>query len=197
MWSEMFLPDYHLFVLSSPSGGGKTTIIKRILALRPQIKYSISATTRPRSETERDGTAYFFLTPSRFQEMIEKGELIEYEEVHNNYYGTPKSFVEQAITENRPLIFDLDVKGGLHLKKIFPRAVLIFIMPPSLEELKERLKNRHRESPEAIKFRLQRVDSEIKAGAKYDHIVINDNLEEAVQEVLEIIDREMSLVISQ
>ncbi|NQS98831.1 MAG: guanylate kinase [candidate division Zixibacteria bacterium] len=179
---------YHLFVISSPSGGGKTTIIKRVIQRRPDIQYSISTTTRPIGDGEKDGSAYYFVTYEEFQEMIKNGRLIEYEKVHGHFYGTPKEPIENAVVSGAAMIFDLDVKGGLHMKELFPGAILIFLMPPSLEVLKRRLFNRKRESYNDIDYRLKNAADEMKAAEKYDYRVLNDDLDKAVDDVLAIID---------
>jgi guanylate kinase len=177
-----------LIVLSSPSGGGKTTIINRILKLRPEIVYSVSATTRPPREGETDGKSYHFFSRADFKRKIKKGEFIEYEKVHQDYYGTLKAPVQDALNQNKSVIFDLDVHGAMSMKKIFPQTILIFILPPSIEVLKQRLLVRKSEGAEEIKLRMKRMEMELKFAPKYDYQIINDNLERAVDEILNIID---------
>jgi guanylate kinase len=180
---------YHLFVISAPSGGGKTTVINQIIALYPDIKYSVSITTRPPSPQEKNGKAYFFVSTDDFKSLNAKGLLLEFEEVHGNFYGTPKEPVEEVVANAGSMIFALDVKGGYHLKQLYPRTTLIFLLPPSMKILRQRLKMRGRETTESIKFRLQRAKREIAASLKYDYRVVNDDLTSTVQEVSEIIER--------
>lgn len=179
----------HLFVISSPSGGGKSTIIKQILELRPDIEYSISATSRSPREGEIDGKSYHFLSVDKFKDMISKGEFIEYEKVHENYYGTPKKQIDGAIKRSGDLLLDLDVYGANRLKKIYPQAVLIFLMPLSIEILRQRLIDRKSESLEEIERRLERGRHEVEMSKNYDYHVLNDDLDKAVDGVVKIIDK--------
>ncbi|MBC8204571.1 guanylate kinase [bacterium] len=183
---------FRMFVFASPSGGGKSTIIRRILQARPQLKFSISACTRPRKPGEVDGVDYLFLSRSQFDEMIEKGEFIEFEEVHGELYGTPKSQITQAEAEGWSVIFDLDVKGALKLKSLYPSAVLIFIDVPSIEVLRRRLLNRGRENEAEIEKRITRFRMEMESADKFDFRIVNDNLEKAVSEILRIIDSKIN-----
>lgn len=178
-----------LIVISAPSGAGKTTITKRLLAQRPNsVIFSISATTREKREGERDGVDYFFLTREKFEELIAKKGLIEHEEVFGNFYGTPKDQVEQAINLGKRMLFDIDVKGGLSIKRLYPEeSLLIFIDVPSREALRERLVNRGTDSPEVIERRLKRAAMEREMAKDYHHIVINDDLDTAVQQVRSLI----------
>lgn len=179
-----------LYVIAAPSGAGKTTIVNEIIKLNPEISFSVSATTRKKRAGEIDGKDYFFFTKDEFREKIDKNELVEYEIIFNeDYYGTLKSFVEENIKNNRNVIFDVDVKGALAIKKIYKESSkLIFIMPPDVETLKTRLKKRATESPEQINERIKRVDLEIGKANHFDYIVVNDNLEKAVAEVNNIIN---------
>jgi len=178
-----------LIVISAPSGAGKTTITKRILEKhQDKLTFSISATTRKMRDGERDGIDYYFLTKEDFQERIAKGDFIEYEQIFDNYYGTLKSEIERAKNQGKSLIFDIDVKGGLSIRKKFSSdSLLIFLVPPSLEVLRERLEKRGTESEEIIQKRLGRVDMEMKmaeeqftSGATYDVFIVNDNLDVAI-----------------
>ncbi|MEO8446057.1 MAG: guanylate kinase [bacterium] len=179
-----------LFVIAAPSGTGKTTIVKNILKDNPSFIFSISATTRIRRKNEKDGSDYFFFSKDEFEKKISNNELVEYEIVFNGeYYGTLKSFVDENLSNNMNVIFDIDVNGALNIKKIYGiNAVLIFIKPPDIETLKERLKKRATESPEQINERIKRVDLEIGKANEFDYIVVNDNLEKAVSEVQTIIN---------
>ncbi len=175
-------------VVSAPSGAGKTTIVKAILRRFPKIAFSVSATTRPRRDGEADGRDYYFLSRSEFERRIKNGELIEYEEIYSNYYGTLKNEVEKTLAAGRSIVFDVDVNGGLSIKKAFPGALLIFVKPPSVEVLRNRLKQRGSESPEQIERRMKRVPMELEKGEQYDYIIVNDELERALSEVFEIIE---------
>jgi len=177
-----------LFVISAPSGGGKSTIIREVLKIRPLIRFSVSATTRRPKNGEVEGREYHFLSQENFLRMVESGGLVEYEKVHENYYGTPQAPLEEALAVGESVILDLDVKGGFHLKSLYPQTALIFLTPPSLEVLRERIYARQREKPEEIEFRLKRIAMEIKAAEKFDFIVVNDDLDRTVMQVVSIID---------
>ncbi|HMS33898.1 MAG TPA: guanylate kinase [Ignavibacteria bacterium] len=179
-----------LFVIAAPSGAGKTTIVKEILRNNPDLVFSVSATTRYRRENEIHGKDYFFFSKDEFRKMIEDNELVEYETLFNgDYYGTLRSFVNDNLDNSRSVIFDIDVNGALNIKKKYgEKARLIFIMPPDIETLKERLKKRATESPEQIAERIKRVDLEIGKKDDFDYIVVNQNLEKAITDVQNIID---------
>ena len=176
-----------IIAFSSPSGGGKTTIIKTILKAHKNTRLSISATTRLPRHNEKNGVDYYFLSNNEFNGKIENGDFLEYEKVHGNLYGTLKAEIDKAIIQNLSLIFDVDVKGALNIKKEYPHAILIFIKPPSIEELEKRLKGRETESHETISKRLTRMELEFNAGKNFDYTVINDELQKAILEVEEII----------
>jgi len=196
MWNRQNENQSAIFVLSSPSGGGKNTIINRIRALRPVIEYSVSVTTRPKGNGEIDGNHYHFVSKEQFEEMIIDGELVEYEQVHSYYYGTPRRLIDDVISRGGAIALDLDVNGALHMKELYPFATLIFLMPPSIEVLRERLLKRRRESPVKIEARLQAAQAEIAAASQFDYRVLNDDLETAVKEVLAIVDRQLNLCIN-
>jgi guanylate kinase len=178
-----------LVVISAPSGAGKTTITKRILARHPgELIFSVSATTRTIRKGEQDGRDYFFLTREKFEELIADKGLIEYEEIFGNYYGTPREQIDQAIHMGKRMLFDIDVKGGLSIKKLYPDdSILIFIAPPDRETLKKRLEGRGTDAPDVIERRLDRADMETKMAESYDHLVVNDDLDKAVAEVEKLI----------
>ncbi len=178
-----------LIVISAPSGAGKTTITKRILDSHPNdLTFSISATTRPMRQGERDGIDYYFLTKDEFLQKIKDNELIEYEEIFGNYYGTPVSEIERAQSQNKRLLFDIDVKGGISIRSRFPDdSLLIFIAPPSLEVLRERLNKRGTETEEVIERRLARAKMEMEMAKIYDFQVVNEDLEKAISDVRQII----------
>jgi guanylate kinase len=181
------MPAAKLIVISAPSGCGKTTIVQELLRRHPEFLFSISATTRSKRVNEIDGRDYFFLAKKDFEQKIARGELVEWEQIYGDYYGTLKSQVEQALRGNRPMLFDVDVKGAITIKKKYPEAVLIFVKPPSLEVLKERLMKRKTENQETLHKRLERVPMELEQEKFFDHSVVNDDLEVAVREVETIV----------
>jgi guanylate kinase len=177
-----------LIVIAAPSGCGKTTIAKAILTKYPEMCFSVSATTRPMRSGETDGKDYFFLTKVEFEERIRTGDLVEWEEIYSNYYGTLKSEINRALEQGHVMLFDVDVKGALSIRRHFPDdSVLIFIKPPSFEILKKRLENRNTENPETLKRRLDRVPMEMEQGKQFDYQVVNDDLQKAINEVDEIV----------
>jgi guanylate kinase len=181
-----------LFVMSAASGAGKTTLKDLVIKDFPDIKYSISATTRKPREGEIDGVHYFFKTKEEFEQMIKDDGLIEYNLVHGNYYGTPKSFVEKTLAEGNRVLFDLDVFGKVNFDKVYPDATGIFIMPPSDEELERRLRGRGTDSEEVIQLRLANAKKEIefaKTKGKYEYTIINDDLQKAADELRAILSQ--------
>lgn len=190
------LDDGLLVVLSSPSGGGKTTVIKRIIAENPeQFVYSVSMTTRTKRTGEVEGKDYLFVTPAEFQRHIDAGDLIEYERVHDWYYGTPKSALEAQLKDGKNILLDLDVFGAVELKRLFGnRALLIFLEPPDEKLLLERLKSRSTESAEQIERRLQRLPKEMAMASQFDAVIVNDKLEDTIKRVVELIhEKRMTL----
>ncbi len=182
-----------LFVISAPSGGGKTTIVKAILGRHPDFLFSVSATTRPKRSGEVDGKDYFFLPRSEFERLIGRGELVEHETIYDNYYGTLKREVDRALDAGRSMLFDIDVRGGLSIKRVYgPRAVLVFIEPPSLAVLEERLRNRHTEDAVSFRKRMERVALELGTGKQFDYRVVNDTLDRAIEEVDTIIHKHLA-----
>jgi guanylate kinase len=177
-----------LFVISGPSGCGKTTIAQEILHRHPAFFFSVSATTRLRRASEVDGKDYFFLTREEFEEKIRQDELAEWEQIYGDYYGSLKSEIEHAFLSATSMIFDIDVKGALSIKKKYTMdSELIFIKPPSLEHLMERLKNRKTETAETFAKRMERASMEIDLAEKFDYTIINDQLEHAINAVDEIV----------
>ena len=182
-------PRGMLLVVSAPSGAGKTTIVKEVLRQYPSFGFSVSATTRQKRQGEVDGKDYFFISRGEFERRIADGELVEFEEIYSNYYGTLKSEVEKALSNGNNIIFDVDVNGGLSIKAKFPEAVLIFVKPPSLEILRKRLEGRGSETAEQIDRRMARVQMELEKGEQFDYIIINDVLKRAVNEIFDIINK--------
>lgn len=180
-----------LIVVSAPSGAGKTTIAREMLRHFPALRFSISATTRPRRAGEEEGRDYYFLTQEEFERRVAAGLFVEWEEMFGHLYGTPASEIERARHDSAHLLFDVDVKGGLSIKRRFPEALLIFVRPPSLEILYDRLRNRHTEDEEAIAIRMKRVPMELALGDEFDHQVVNDNLARAIREVQTIVDHHL------
>lgn len=178
-----------LIVFSAPSGCGKSTIISELRNRGVSFGFSISATSRKPRGAEQNGVEYYFLTPEQFRTKIAAGEFVEYEEVYTDqFYGTLKSEVERLLAEGTNVLFDIDVKGALNIKKFYgDKAVLIFIMPPSIEELSRRLHGRGTETEELIQKRLARAEYELSFAPQFDFQVINDRLEDAVTQVYDII----------
>ena len=177
-----------LFVVSGPSGVGKGTVVKRLLC-RKRFALSVSCTTRPPRAGEEEGKAYFFVTREKFEAEIERGGFLEYDEHFGNYYGTPRAFVEERLKESSVLL-EIDVVGALTVKKSYPKAVLVLLVPPDEETLKERLKGRDSESDEEVSNRLSRAKFELGQAEKFDYVVVNGDLDTAERELLEIISKE-------
>lgn len=178
-------------IFSAPSGSGKTTIVKHLLANNPTLGFSISASTRDkRGRTEQDGKDYHFLTPAEFLKKIDADEFIEWEEVYaGNFYGTLKSEIQRIWKEGKDVVFDVDVKGGINLKKYFKDdALAIFVKVPSMEVLKERLQNRGSESPDSLSRRLFKAQFEMAFADKFDKVIVNDDLEKALKQAQKFYD---------
>lgn len=178
--------------MSAASGAGKTTLKDLVIKDFPDIKYSISATTRQPRAGEVDGVHYFFKTKEEFEELIKNDGLIEWNEVHGNYYGTPKSFVEQTLAEGNRVLFDLDVFGKVNFDKVYPTATGILILPPSDEELERRLRGRGTDSEEVIQLRLANAKKEVefaKTQGKYEYTIVNDDVQKAADELRAILKK--------
>ncbi len=176
-----------LMVVSGPSGVGKGTIVKDVIARRADVVESVSCTTRLPREGEVDGRHYFFLTREEFEARVRANGFLEYDEHFGNFYGTPRAFVEDTL-HTKSVILEIDVEGALAVKKAYPESVLVMIVPPSKEELRKRLAGRETESREAIENRLARFEYEYSKRAQYDYIVVNDDLRQAIKEVEGILD---------
>lgn len=172
-------------IFSAPSGSGKTTLVQHCLQIFPQLEFSISCTTRAPRGTEQNGKEYHFLSVEEFQQKISESHFIEYEEVYENtFYGTLKSEIERIWAQGKTVIFDVDVKGGIALKKYFQdKALSVFIMPPSVEELERRLRNRATDTEEIIQMRVAKAETEILFQKDFDTVIINDNLDDAKQKI--------------
>ena len=177
-----------LFVLSGPSGAGKGTVVAGLLQHRPDVFLSVSSTTRPARRGEIDGVNYHFVSERDFIAGRDRGDFLETAEVYGNYYGTPRAPVEAALREGRDVILELDIQGALAVKRALPESDLIFIEPPSLEELFTRLRGRRTEDPDALRRRVQADYDEVKEKGAYDHIVVNDRIEDAIAQVIRIMD---------
>ena len=176
-----------LMVVSGPSGVGKGTLVKTLVKRRTDVVESVSCTTRAPREGEVHGREYYFLSKEEFQKRINEGDFLEYDEHFGNFYGTPKSFVKEQLA-NKSVILEIDVVGALNAKKAFPESVLVMIAPPSVEELKRRLVGRGTETEEEIARRLSRLEYELSHKDQYDKVVVNDDLERALEELENILD---------
>ncbi len=176
-----------LYIVSAPSGTGKTTLLKRLLASDPDLRFSISYTTRPPRSRESHGREYFFVTPDEFFQLRDQGGLLEWVEQFGYFYGTSRDYVTQSLAEGYGVVFDIDVRGAKALKKSFPSATFIFILPPSLEILERRLRERGELSPEEFARRLTQGRSDLGEAHWYDFLVVNDNLEDALTDLRAIV----------
>lgn len=176
-----------LFILSGPAGVGKGTVRQRLFEQETQLKYSVSATTRNIRPGEQDGVDYFYKSKEAFKEMIERNELLEYAQYVDNYYGTPRQYVLDELAKGNDVFLEIEVQGALQVKENFPEGVFIFLFPPSLEELKNRIVNRGTETNDVIKQRLQEARKEIEMMREYDYVVVNDDVDHAVDKVKSIV----------
>lgn len=183
-----------LFVLSAPSGTGKSTLARELRKRMPEIYYSVSLTTRPPRQGEKHGEDYFFITEKEFQMKRDANELIEYASVHGYWYGTPRLFIENNLKTGRTILLNIDVQGGRQIKKIYPDSVLIFIAPPSLSELESRLRGRRQDDEVAIRKRLNAAQSELEAVRDYDYLVLNEEIHRAVDQLRCIVLTERSRI---
>jgi guanylate kinase len=184
------MPLGKIFIFSAPSGAGKTTLINFVRRAVPEIVYSISATTRPPREGEINGRHYFFLNDEEFRSRLQQGEFAEWAFVHGHYYGTPKTFIDTTIAGGRSIIMDIDVYGKKKFDTLYPEAIGVLILPPSIEELEKRLRARNTDDEATIELRLANARKEMEFAekyGKYEHTIINDNLEKAGDETIRLV----------
>ncbi len=176
-----------IFIISAPSGTGKTTLLRKVMAELSGLRFSISLTTRPPRANEREGEDYFFVSPKVFQEKVERGEFLEWAEVLGNFYGTPKKNITILGTEGIDLILDVDTQGARRVVEKIDAAILIYILPPSLKSLRERLMKRGLDSPDRIQFRLTNARRDMEEARWYHYVIVNNRIEETVEELKAII----------
>ncbi len=173
----------NLFVISAPSGAGKTSLVHALLNINPQIELSVSYTTRNPRPGERDGKDYHFVSRETFVIMMERGEFLESAEVYGNLYGTSQTWISQAIAQNRDILLEIDWQGAAQVRRLFPECLSIFILPPSMEALEQRLKGRGKDNDEVIAKRMAAVREDVAHVAEFDYVIINDNLNEALRDL--------------
>ncbi len=179
-----------LVVISGPSGTGKGTVCQKLLSQRNSVRYSVSATTRKPREGEVEGKSYFFVSESKFLDMIETDALIEWDKYCDNYYGTPKEYVETCLEDGLDIILEITVEGALEIKQKYPECVLVFIIPPSFAELRRRIETRATECCDVIEKRLEKAANELKHVSKYDYLILNDSVDNAVLNIEKVLDAE-------
>ena len=192
---ENVTPKGVLLVVSGPSGAGKGTICQMLREQLPDLGYSISVTTRQPRVGEVDGTSYFFKTVPQVQEMIAQGELLEYAEVYGNYYGTPLKKIQEKLSDGQDILLEIDTQGAMNVQKKFPEGLYIFLLPPSLKTLEERIRGRGSETDESLKRRLGNAVNEIEVGKNYNYVVVNDTVDAAVKRIAMVIDAEHRRVV--
>jgi guanylate kinase len=179
----------HLFIISAPSGAGKTTLVKAVLERYRDVLYSVSYTTRKPRSLEQDGVDYHFISKQDFEKGIREGQWVEWAQVYGNYYGTSNKFIDDGLTSGRDILLDIDVQGTIQILKKYPESVTVFILPPSMKVLKKRLEMRGTDSRQVIEKRLICAKKEITQKDLYRHIIVNDNLSNAIEELIAIIEK--------
>jgi len=179
-----------LFVFAAPSGAGKTTLVHAVVTKRPELRFSISYTTRKPRRNEADGVDYLFVTEAEFMRLRDEGEMLEYAKVFDNYYATSRSQVEKHLADNRNVILEIDWQGAQQVRKSMPECVTIFILPPSVEELERRLRDRRTDTAEVIERRLRDALSDMSHWTEFDHVIINDDLNQAIADLEDVLDDE-------
>lgn len=179
-----------LFVFAAPSGAGKTTLVHAVVTKRPELRFSISYTTRKPRRNEADGVDYLFVTEDEFMRLRDQGEMLEYAKVFDNYYATSRSQVEKHLADNRNVILEIDWQGAQQVRQSMPECVTIFILPPSIEELERRLRDRRTDSAEVIERRLSDALSDMSHWTEFDHVIINDDLNRAIADLEDVLDGE-------
>jgi guanylate kinase len=182
-----------IIIVSAPSGSGKTTIVNSLLKKVSGMTRTVSYTTRPPRQDEKDGEDYIFISEEEFRKKADMGEFLEWEKNFGSYYGTARAQVDEAIAEGKDIILSIDVKGAKTVKKIRPESISVFIMPPSMDELVSRLRNRRTDREKQVSMRLEESSREMKAADEYDYLVVNDELEEAVNELIAIVESERKI----
>ena len=176
-----------LFVFAAPSGAGKTTLVHAVVTKHPELRFSISYTTRKPRRNEADGVDYLFVTKSEFMRLRDRGEMLEYAEVFDNYYATSRSQVEKHLADDRNVVLEIDWQGARQVRESMPECVTIFILPPSIEELERRLRDRRTDAPEVIERRLRDALSDMSHWDEFDHVIINDDLNRAISELEDVL----------
>jgi guanylate kinase len=177
-----------LFVFAAPSGAGKTTLVHAVVTKRPELRFSISYTTRKPRKNEADGVDYLFVTEKKFMQLRDEGEMLEYAKVFDNYYATSRSQVEKHLADNRNVILEIDWQGAQQVRESMPECVTIFILPPSVAELERRLRDRRTDSAEVIERRLRDALSDMSHWTEFDHVIINDDLNQAIADLEDVLD---------
>ena len=177
----------HLIVLSGPAGSGKDTFVRELIEKHPEIEVSVSVTTRDKRPGEREGVNYYYISTEEFERRIAAGEVLEYTHYCGNYYGTPKSEVDRRIASGIDVVLIIEVEGAANIKRLYPDAKLVFVRPPSFEELEKRLRGRRTESEEKIRERLARALEEMEYACDYDYVIINDKVEHCAEELYQIV----------
>lgn len=177
----------HIFIVSAPSGSGKTTLCRALLEHMPDLRYSVSFTTRPRRNGEKNGTDYYFVSKEEFEQRINQGKWAEFADVHGNYYGTSAEIIDKVIRSGQDILLDIDVQGMQQMLKRYPESVTIFILPPSMDALKHRLEKRETDSKTVIERRLRDAEKELAQKDVYRHVITNDDLHKAIEELVGIV----------